>query len=380
MLTLAELPDPVPGARRGADCRRRGGGQPLGHRPTPGQLPAPAGAPDWPGLEVSGTIAALGASVSGWSVGDRVCALLAGGGYASLAVAPAAHVLPVPDNVDLVDAAGLPEAILTVWSNVFQLARLTAGETLLVHGGSSGIGTMAVQMARAFGARVAVTASTREKLEACERLGADILINYRREDFVEAVLAATDGAGADVIVDPIGGGYLARNLAALARRGRLVVIANQSGERGELDIRTLMGKWASIYGTTLRARPASEKNEIVASARENVWPLVASRADRPRHRQPDAAGRGGGRARAAGVLRAHRQGAVAALIAEYLSPCHTPHRTPGRCRRLRRRGRVACPGVASWADRRRHCGGRGAGSRGGVGCRPAGAARGWRFC
>ena len=179
-------------------------------------------------------------------------------------------------NVDLVDAAGLPEAILTVWSNVFQLARLRAGETFLVHGGSSGIGTMAVQMARAFGARVAVTASTREKLEVCERLGADILINYRREDFVEGVLAATDGAGADVILDPIGGGYLARNLTALARRGRLVEIANQSGERGELDIRTLMGKWASIYGTTLRARPASEKTEIVASARENVWPFVAA--------------------------------------------------------------------------------------------------------
>ena len=276
VLTLTELPDPVPGAQEvlitvaAAGVNRSDIGQ------RQGNYPPPPGAPDWPGLEVSGTIAALGSSVSGWSVGDRVCALLAGGGYASLAVAPAAHVLPVPDNVDLVDAAGLPEAILTVWSNVFQLARLTAGETLLVHGGSSGIGTMAVQMARAFGARVAVTASTREKLEACERLGADILINYRREDFVEAVLAATDGAGADVILDPIGGGYLARNLATLARRGRLIVIANQSGERGELDIRTLMGKWASIYGTTLRARPSSEKSEIVASARENVWPLVSS--------------------------------------------------------------------------------------------------------
>jgi putative PIG3 family NAD(P)H quinone oxidoreductase len=276
VLTLSELPDPVPGAGEvlisvaAAGVNRSDIGQ------RQGNYPPPPGAPDWPGLEVSGTIAALGPSVSGWSVGDRVCALLAGGGYASLALAPAAHLLPVPGNVDLVDAAGLPEAVLTVWSNVFQLARLTAGETFLVHGGSSGIGTMAVQMARAFGARVAVTASTREKLDVCERLGADILINYRREDFVESVLAATDGAGADVILDPIGGGYLARNLAALARRGRLVEIANQSGERGELDIRILMSKWASIYGTTLRARPSSEKSEIVASARENVWPFVAA--------------------------------------------------------------------------------------------------------
>ncbi|MEO6505468.1 MAG: NAD(P)H-quinone oxidoreductase [Terrimesophilobacter sp.] len=276
VLTLAELPDPVPGEGEilisvaAAGVNRSDIGQ------RQGSYPPPPGAPDWPGLEVSGIIAALGPSVSGWSIGDRVCALLAGGGYASLALAPAAHVLPVPDRVDLIDAAGLPEAILTVWSNVFQLANLTAGETLLVHGGSSGIGTMAVQLARAFGARVAVTASTTEKLQTCKRLGADILINYRREDFLESVLAATDGAGVDVILDPIGGKYLTRNLAALARRGRLVEIANQSGERGELDIRTLMGKWASIYGTTLRARPAAEKSEIVASVRENVWPLVAA--------------------------------------------------------------------------------------------------------
>ena len=215
VLTLAELPDPVPGEGEilisvaAAGVNRSDIGQ------RQGSYPPPPGAPDWPGLEVSGIIAALGPSVSGWSIGDRVCALLAGGGYASLALAPAAHVLPVPDRVDLIDAAGLPEAILTVWSNVFQLANLTAGETLLVHGGSSGIGTMAVQLARAFGARVAVTASTTEKLQTCKRLGADILINYRREDFLESVLAATDGAGVDVILDPIGGKYLTRNLAAL---------------------------------------------------------------------------------------------------------------------------------------------------------------------
>jgi putative PIG3 family NAD(P)H quinone oxidoreductase len=274
VLTLAELPDPVPGAGEvlievaAAGVNRSDIGQ------RQGGYPPPAGAPDWPGLEVSGTIAALGAGVRGFGVGDRVCALVAGGGYASLAVAPAGQVLPVPATVDLVDAAGLPEVVATVWSNVFMLAGLRAGETLLVHGGSSGIGTMAIQLARSHGCRVAVTAGTRQKLEACRRLGADILIDYHAEDFVESVLAATDGVGADVILDPIGGGYLRRNLSALARRGRLVIIANQSGQRGELDIRTLMGKWATVYGTTLRARPAAEKDEIFASVRENVWPLV----------------------------------------------------------------------------------------------------------
>lgn len=274
VLTLAELPDPVPGAGEvlievaAAGVNRSDIGQ------RQGGYPPPAGAPDWPGLEVSGTIAALGAGVRGFGVGDRVCALVAGGGYASLAVAPAGQVLRVPATVDLVDAAGLPEVVATVWSNVFMLAGLRAGETLLVHGGSSGIGTMAIQLARSHGCRVAVTAGTRQKLEACRRLGADILIDYHAEDFVESVLAATDGVGADVILDPIGGGYLRRNLSALARRGRLVIIANQSGQRGELDIRTLMGKWATVYGTTLRARPAAEKDEIFASVRENVWPLV----------------------------------------------------------------------------------------------------------
>lgn len=274
VLTLAELPDPAPGAGEvlisvaAAGVNRSDIGQ------RQGTYPPPAGAPDWPGLEVSGTIAAVGGGVAGFSLGDRVCALVAGGGYASLAVAPVGQVLPVPARVDLVDAAGLPEVVATVWSNVFMLAGLRAGETLLVHGGSSGIGTMAIQLARARGCRVAVTAGTREKLDACRHLGADILINYRNEDFVESVLAATDGVGADVILDPIGGGYLKRNVSALARGGRLAVIANQSGQRGELDIRTLMGKWASIYGTTLRARPAAEKNEIFASVRENVWPLV----------------------------------------------------------------------------------------------------------
>src|SRR6476661_1500573 len=252
-LTLSELPDPTPGRGEvlikvaAAGVNRSDIGQ------RQGTYPPPSGAPDWPGLEVSGTIAALGHGVARWSVGDRVCALLPGGGYASLAVADADQVLPVPAGLDLVDAAGLPEAVATVWSNVFLLGHLQAGETLLVHGGSSAIGTTAIQLARALGCRVAATASTATKLGACERLGAEILINYRTEDFVERVLADTQRRGADVILDPVGGGYLNRNLTALARLGRLIVIANQSGQRGDLDIRLLMGKWAAVYGTTLRA-------------------------------------------------------------------------------------------------------------------------------
>lgn len=241
-----------------------------------GHYPPPVGASLLPGMEVSGLIRTLGSGVSGWAVGDRVCALLPGGGYASLAVASAGQLLPVPDSLDLVDAAGLPEAIATVWSNVFLTAALRAGETMLVHGGSSGIGTIAIQLARAFGSLVAVTAGSAAKLAACERLGAEILINYRQEDFAERVSAATDGRGVDVILDSIGGGYLERNLQSLAPRGRLVNIANLSGETGELDFGLMMRRWLSIHGSTLRARPAAEKDEILASVRENVWPLVAT--------------------------------------------------------------------------------------------------------
>jgi len=242
-----------------------------------GSYPPPHGAPAWPGLEASGIIVRVGHGVAGWAIGDRVCALLPGGGYASLAVARANQLLPVPEHINLVDAAGLPEAVATVWSNVFLLGALRAGETLLVHGGSSGIGTMAVQLGRAFGCRVAVTAGSRAKLAACERLGADILIDYTQEDFVAAIAAATDGAGADMILDSIGGAYLDRNVNALARHGRIVLIGNQSGEPGAFAIGRLMSKWGSIAATTLRARPESEKDEIIASVRENVWPLVDAR-------------------------------------------------------------------------------------------------------
>jgi putative PIG3 family NAD(P)H quinone oxidoreductase len=239
-----------------------------------GHYPPPAGASPLPGLEVSGTIRAIGSGVHDWAEGDRVCALLPGGGYASLAVASAGQLLPVPPQLDLVDAAGLPEAIATVWSNVFLTAGLRAGETLLVHGGSSGIGTIAIQLARALGSLVAVTAGSPAKLAACERLGAEILIDYRREDFAERIAEATEGRGVDVILDFIGGGYLERNLRSLAPRGRLVTIANLSGETGPLDFGLMMRNWLSIHGSTLRARPGAEKDEIMASVRENVWPLV----------------------------------------------------------------------------------------------------------
>jgi putative PIG3 family NAD(P)H quinone oxidoreductase len=244
-----------------------------------GHYPPPPGAPPWPGLEVSGTVAALGDGVRGFSVGDPVCALLGGGGYAEQVVVPAGQVLPVPPNIDLTDAAALPEVVATVWSNVFQLAGLRAGETLLVHGGSSGIGTMAVQLGRAFGARVAVTARSAEKLDACRELGADILIDYTREDFVQRVL--DEGGGADVILDVVGGDYLDRNVRALALNGRIANIAIMGGRTAALDLGALMGKRGTIRSTSLRSRPAEEKAEIVASVRENVWPLLESGAVRP---------------------------------------------------------------------------------------------------
>ena len=258
-----------------------------------GHYPPPPGEPDVPGLEVSGTVEALGGGVEGWTVGDEVCALLAGGGYAEHVRVPAGQVLPVPDGVALVDAAALPEVACTVWSNVFLTANLQPGETLLVHGGSSGIGTMAIQLAREVGARVAVTAGTAEKLRACRELGADVLVNYREEDFVERVREATGGHGADVVLDNMGATYLSRNVSVLATNGRLVIIGMQGGTRGELDIGALLAKRAAVVATSLRARPAAEKATIVAAVREHVWPLLASGRVRPvvqsRHPLADAA-------------------------------------------------------------------------------------------
>ena len=246
-----------------------------------GLYPPPKGESDLPGLEVSGTISALGDGVDGWQVGEQVCALLAGGGYAEQVVVPAGQLLPVPQGIDLVDAAALPEVVCTVWSNVFMTANLQPGEVLLVHGGSSGIGTMAIQLGKAVGARVAVTAGSAAKLEACRELGADILINYREDDFVERLQQATEGHGADVILDVVGAKYLDRNVQALADNGRLVIIGLQGGVKGELNIGTLLGKRGAVIATSLRARPRAEKASIVASVRENVWPLVESGQIRP---------------------------------------------------------------------------------------------------
>ncbi|WP_424212858.1 NAD(P)H-quinone oxidoreductase [Streptomyces sp. BI20] len=281
VLEWTAVPDPVPGpgevlvevaatAVNRADLMQR-----------QGFYDPPPGAPVYPGLECSGRILALGPGVSGWAVGDEVCALLAGGGYAEKVAVPAGQLLPVPEGVDLVTAAALPEVAATVWSNVFQAAGLRPGETLLVHGGSSGIGTMAVQLGKAVGARVAVTAGGEEKLKRCAELGAEILVDYREQDFVAEVKAATGGAGADVILDIIGAKYLGRNVEALAVNGRMVVIGLQGGVKGELNLGALLAKRASITATALRTRPLEEKAAIVAAVREHVWPLVASGRVRP---------------------------------------------------------------------------------------------------
>jgi putative PIG3 family NAD(P)H quinone oxidoreductase len=246
-----------------------------------GFYPPPPGASAYPGLEVSGTISALGSEVTGWAVGDQVCALLSGGGYAEQVAVPAAQLLPVPAGVSLVDAAALPEVVSTVWSNVFLTANLQPGQTILIHGGSSGIGTMAIQLARAVGARIAVTAGTSDKLEACRELGAEILVNYREQDFVEVLSDATQGSGADVILDNIGAKYLARNVSALAVSGRLVVIGLQGGVKAELDLGALLRKSAAVIATSLRGRPADEKAAIVAAVREHVWPLIESGQVKP---------------------------------------------------------------------------------------------------
>jgi putative PIG3 family NAD(P)H quinone oxidoreductase len=247
-----------------------------------GHYDPPAGASPYPGLEVSGRVAALGPDVdAGFSVGDEVCALLSGGGYAEQVAVPAGQVLPVPEGVDLVEAAGLPEVVCTVWSNVFMAAGLRPGETLLVHGGSSGIGTMAIQLAKHVGARVAVTAGSAEKLDRCRELGAEILVNYRDDDFVSAVQDATEGRGADVVLDNMGAKYLAPNLEVLAPNGRVAIIGMQGGTKAELDLGLLMRKRGAVLSTSLRARPADEKAAIVASVREHVWPLIAAGKVRP---------------------------------------------------------------------------------------------------
>ena len=281
VLTVVERPDPEPapgevvlevaaaGLNRADLLQRRG------------HYPPPPGASDVLGMECSGTVTAVGADVDGWAVGDQGCALLSAGAYATKVSLPAGQLMPVPDGIDLVTAAALPEVACTVWSNVFMLAALRPEETLLVHGGSGGIGTFAIQLASQLGARVFTTAGTSEKRELCLSLGADVAIDYRDEDFVEVVRERTDGAGVDVILDNMGASYLSRNVAALATQGRLVVIGMQGGTKAELDLSALLRKRAAIIATALRSRPAAEKAAICASVVENVWPLVADGSVRP---------------------------------------------------------------------------------------------------
>jgi putative PIG3 family NAD(P)H quinone oxidoreductase len=279
-LLWAEVPDPQPGPGevlidvRASAVNRADLLQRQGH------YPPPPGASAYPGLECAGRIAALGPQVTGWSVGDEVCALLTGGGYAERVAVPAGQLLPVPDGVDPVEAAALPEVACTVWSNVVRLARLRAGETLLVHGGGSGIGTFAVQLGRALGATVVVTARA-GKHAALRALGADHTIDYREEDFVAETRRITDGRGADVILDIMGGAYLGRNVSVLAQEGRLVVIGLQGGRKGELNLAELLAKRGTVAATALRSRSEADKAEIVAGVRAEVWPLLASGAIRP---------------------------------------------------------------------------------------------------
>lgn len=238
-----------------------------------GLYPAPPGASDLPGLEVAGTVAAIGEGVIGWDEGDRVCALIAGGGYAEYASAPAPQVLPVPAGFDMAQAAGIPETFFTVWTNVFDRGHLAEGESILIHGGSSGIGTTAIQLACAFGATAYVTVGSPDKARFCEQLGAKKAINYRDQDFVEEIKAVTDGAGVDVILDMVGGDYLPRNIRALKADGRLLQIALMAGREGELDLGRLMTRRLTVTGSTLRPRSVEIKGEIAKSLRERVWPL-----------------------------------------------------------------------------------------------------------
>jgi putative PIG3 family NAD(P)H quinone oxidoreductase len=249
-----------------------------------GNYPPPPGASTTLGLEVSGRVSAVGRGVTAWSVGQPVCALLAGGGYAERVAVPAGQLMPVPDGVGLHEAAGLPEVACTVWSNLGMTAHLAPGQTVLFHGGASGIGSHGIQVAHAMGCRVAVTAGSAEKLAVCRTLGADIAINYRDEDFVEAIRAATDGVGADVILDLLGASYLDRNIDALAPDGRLVVIGFQGGVKAELNIAKLMAKRAGVISTALRSRPVggpSGKAAVVESVVANVWPMIADGRVRP---------------------------------------------------------------------------------------------------
>lgn len=281
VLAWQEVPDPVAGpgeivvevaaaAVNRADLLQR-----------QGLYPPPPGAPEWLGLECSGTVAELGAGVTSLSVGDEVCCLLSGGGYAERVALPAGQAMPIPAGVDLITAAGLPEVACTVWSNLVMTAHLQHGEWLLIHGGGSGIGTMAIQVARALGARVAVTAGSAEKLATCEALGAEVLINYREQDFVEVIATETGGRGVDVILDNMAAKYLERNISSLAPGGRLVVIGMQGGVKAEIDLGSLLRRNGTVHATTLRGRTPEQKAEICAQVERHVWPWIAAGIVKP---------------------------------------------------------------------------------------------------
>jgi len=246
-----------------------------------GNYAPPPGVTDIPGLEVAGEITAVGDGVQGWSVGDPVTALVAGGGYAEYVTAPVPQCLPIPDGLTAVEAAALPETFFTVWTNVFERGRLKAGETLLIHGGSSGIGTTAIQVASRFGARVLATAGNAEKCQACVDLGAARAVNYRDEDFVEAAKAFTEGRGVDVILDMVGGDYIQRNIKALATEGRLVNIAFLQGSKAEINFMPMMLKRLTLTGSTLRPQSVQRKGEIAQALREKVWPMIAAGEVKP---------------------------------------------------------------------------------------------------
>lgn len=298
-LTPADLPDPEPGPHQVLIEVSAAGINRADLLQLKGLHPPPPGAAEWPGLEASGTIRAVGPDVTDWSVGDRVGALLDGGGYAELALAHADNLLPVPAELDLVDAACFPEALGTLWSNLVSIPGLdgpaalirpgtesapadrpAAGRTLLIHGGSGGVGSVAVQLFSALGARVLTTAGGPERTARCRELGAETAIDHRSEDFVEQVRALTDGRGVDAVLDPIGAAYLEQNVAVLAPHGHLAIIGMQKGTKAELNLAPLLAKWLTVHGTGLRGRPAAEKAAIMADVRRRAWPLVCDRTVR----------------------------------------------------------------------------------------------------
>jgi NADPH:quinone reductase len=274
VLTIEERPVPIPGDSEILVAVAAAGVNRPDVMQRKGQYPPPPGAPDIPGLEIAGIVARVGSAVASFKEGDEVVALVPGGGYAEFCTTDESTALPLPEPLTLVEGGGIPETTFTVWHNVFERGGLRPGEWLLVHGGTSGIGTTAIQLAKAFGAFVVATAGSDEKCAAAKRLGADVAVNYKASDFVEAVSEATRGEGADVILDMVGGDYLARNLEAIAEEGRIVQISTLAGPRTSIDLRRVMMKRATLTGSTLRNRPVAFKAEIARALRESVWPIV----------------------------------------------------------------------------------------------------------